>query len=85
MVSDFGPHDTYSELSKRFSIFFNTWFFNTQAEDVGHISAGVGSDGAVVVLLSPLDQGLRSCRQLLLHRLRHLHQSLGAGIQANAV
>lgn len=64
---------------------FNTWFFNTQAEDVGHISAGVGSDGVVVVLLSPLDQGLSSCRQLLLHRLRHLHQSLGASIQANAV
>lgn len=63
----------------------HTCLSNTQTEDVGHISLGVGCDRAVLVLLSPLDQSLRSCRQLLLHRLRHLHQSLSTSIQANTV
>lgn len=52
---------------------------------VGHRSAGVWSDWAVAVLLSPLDQILRPQGQRLLGQFHHLHQFLGAGTNVDGV
>lgn len=46
-----------------------TLLSETQIEVVGNWGVGIGCDWYESLLLCPLDQSLRSCRQLLFHRL----------------
>lgn len=60
-------------------------FSEAQFEVVGNRGVGVGSDGFESIFLCPLDESLRSCGQLLFHRLWHLHQPFSVFTQADGI